>query len=1063
MTDNTPSTEPQASPAGPAAASQAHADPVVESAQSQTNQVSGSHQASGAAGAAPTAPGGVPVVAGGVPAVAAQYGAQHHPGYYTGGYNANYNGGNTGNSGNKHYNKNFNGRQNFNGSGANRQHYNNSNSNNNSSHNSGGNHSSGNNASSNNPNQSGNRKPYNNNANNSNNANSGNGNPNSNSNNNPNKIHHNQNYNYNSYPAANMYPYQFIPTYGYQVMPLPYGAIPTQQYVPQIPQQQPVTPTGTKVKLTTKDGKPVDLEEKKKKTASNTPISSPAPSTVSPVGFTPSPAPLTAAVVEDKKESPAAAPKSAANSAIAEEFKRKIRERAAALAKAKEEEKNAEESKQEEPKKEEPKKEEPKSEELKSEEPKSEEPKQAEATTTPEIKKETIKEAHVANKEEVKEDDSVKKDEPTASEPELEKAEAPIDYKKSAPEAPEAVATEAQEVSAKTDSIDESDVVENETVTKEAEVPETSQVETTPTTPEETSLPEPESSFTISNFLSKLESAELIEDAFTTKYPEGIQGPDASKKLESKKYRYDPQFLVQFRSVIQYPIDPEFKAQLEKVDINTNIVKKGAQSGSSRNLNKFNNLPNRFNGQLPRGAQFNDGRQNSRNGSKRRNQGGSSRDKSTRKGNQSKRGGRDFREKTEEELAAQKPAEEVKPLEVSANRWVPRSRTGKKETRYAEDGTEILEPEDVERKVKSLLNKLTLEMFSPITDDVLKIADQSKWEKDAQTVKSIISLTFAKACDEPYWSEMYAKFCAKMCTNIPEEVTDETITLKDGTHPSGGALARRLLLTTCQTEYERGWVDKLPTNEDGSPLEPEMMSEEYYIMAAAKRRGLGLVKFIGHLYNLNMLNDQVIYVCLRDQCKNVIDPSEDSLENLVQLVKTVGPKLDAEDKTRPILKVVFENIDTILKKVKLSSRIMFMLMDLQDLRKSRWSSDKAEAGPKTIEEIHRDAEIKRMEDQKASNEKKQRRINEGRSNSSRGSSWNNSGSNNFINNLKFSSSNRSTSSSGPNNSNNNSNSNSNTTSDAAVPQRETSKRSESTHVNRFAALGDHDDNDGGED
>ena len=105
-------------------------------------------------------------------------------------------------------------------------------------------------------------------------------------------------------------------------------------------------------------------------------------------------------------------------------------------------------------------------------------------------------------------------------------------------------------------------------------------------------------------------------------------------------------------------------------------------------------------------------------------------------------------------------------------------------------------------------------------------------------------------------------------------------------------------------EYEKGWTDKLPTNPDGSPLEPEMMSDEYYAMAAAKRRGLGLVKFIGHLYNLNMLNDHVIYVCLKDQTKNTVDPSDDSLENLTQLIQTVGPKLDSNERTRTMLKIV---------------------------------------------------------------------------------------------------------------------------------------------------------------
>jgi hypothetical protein len=36
------------------------------------------------------------------------------------------------------------------------------------------------------------------------------------------------------------------------------------------------------------------------------------------------------------------------------------------------------------------------------------------------------------------------------------------------------------------------------------------------------------------------------------------------------------------------------------------------------------------------------------------------------------------------------------------------------------------------------------------------------------------------------------------------------------------------------------------------------MSDEYYIAAAAKRRGLGLVKFIGELYKLGMLTESCV-------------------------------------------------------------------------------------------------------------------------------------------------------------------------------------------------------------
>ena len=819
---------------------------------------------------------------------------------------------------------------------------------------------------------------------------------------------------------------------------------------PTHPNLQPI-PVGTspvnKIKLTTKDGKPIDLEEKKKSLpgnggngsggASGGSTGSPQPQ---PHAASASPSSQASSITSAPSKAPVKpAVSAAAGNSAAEEFKRKIREKAEATKLAKEKaERDAKEAKE----------------------------KEAREQAEKEAKEKAEQEAKERAEQEAKEAERKAKEQ---AENEA-KLKAEQEAKAVAEE--QAKSKQTQEPAGDADQGDHvkfsEPVAENKPAEAEGETEGEGQpqgeAQAEAETEGEAQAPEQaeqQPEFTISKFLERVSTATPIADPFTTVYPESINGVDSSKKLEGKVYRYDPGFLYQFKEYTQFAMDPEFKAHLDKVHMNCDTSKKP----QGRMGSKFGNGPQaRFGGQIQRGQQFNDPKQNSRSGSKRRGGGSSSSREKSRGKNHSRRG-RDYKEKSEEEqMNAQItiPKDEIKPLEKSENRWVPRSRAKKEETNLAPDGSEILGEEDVNRKVKSLLNKLTLEMFQPITDSVLKIADQSKWEKDSKTIRQIIQLTFAKACDEPYWSEMYAKFCAKMCTSIPAEVVDETMTLKDGSHPSGGALARRLLLTTCQTEYEKGWSDKLPTNEDGSPLEPEMMSDEYYAMAAAKRRGLGLVKFIGHLYNLNMLNDQVIFVCLKDQCKNVVDPSEDSLENLVQLVKTVGPKLDGDERTKTILKIVFDNIQKILDNVKLSSRIMFMLMDLQDLRKARWSSAKSDAGPKTIEEIHRDAEIKRMEEAKASNEKKQQRRNEGRSNSSRsGSSWNNNNTSHsnsannspFLNNLKKS----------PSFATVNQRSSSNISSSGSVGsdmQRETSKRSESTHINRFAALGGDDDEEG---
>ena len=173
-----------------------------------------------------------------------------------------------------------------------------------------------------------------------------------------------------------------------------------------------------------------------------------------------------------------------------------------------------------------------------------------------------------------------------------------------------------------------------------------------------------------------------------------------------------------------------------------------------------------------------------------------------------------------------------------------------------------LTPDIVQRKVKSLLNKLTLEKFDKITDQILEIASQSRTETDGRTLRQIIQLTFEKATDEPNFSEMYALFCRKIMETIDPNITDPAVLNKDGHPLTGGQLFRKYLLNRCQEEFERGWKINLPPkpDEDAVGKEAELLSEAYYTAAKAKRQGLGLVQFIGELFKLNMLIEKIMYV-----------------------------------------------------------------------------------------------------------------------------------------------------------------------------------------------------------
>ena len=210
------------------------------------------------------------------------------------------------------------------------------------------------------------------------------------------------------------------------------------------------------------------------------------------------------------------------------------------------------------------------------------------------------------------------------------------------------------------------------------------------------------------------------------------------------------------------------------------------------------------------------------------------------------------------------PAEPpVEPLPVNPNRWKPQ-RAAETNLGPPPGGPEAnrLAPEVVQRKVKSLLNKLTLEKFDKITDQILEIAGQSRTETDGRTLRQIIQLTFEKATDEPNFSEMYALFCRKIMETIDPNITDPAVLNKDGQPLTGGQLFRKYLLNRCQEEFERGWKINLPPkpDDDATGKEAELLSEAYYTAAKAKRQGLGLVQFIGELFKLNMLIEKIMYL-----------------------------------------------------------------------------------------------------------------------------------------------------------------------------------------------------------
>ncbi len=505
--------------------------------------------------------------------------------------------------------------------------------------------------------------------------------------------------------------------------------------------------------------------------------------------------------------------------------------------------------------------------------------------------------------------------------------------------------------------------------------------------------------------MQALKSARFLQvRAELVKYPEGIASPNPALNVGSRSRgrQYDKDFLLQFQEVFKEKPSTDWDMKLKETVGDEPASARGPPSArpsvaGGRQPSRSGNLPQDFNmGVFRPNSGFNTGRtlppgttseQRFRDAQGRGSMtnpfaqavlgGGrgafpmgtamtrsgshtnlpnphSPRVGSSRGKNPSK-GGRG-QSKNEHQEAKQMPltaGQEVKALERSQTGWKPLSVTQPPQVQ-AQMAAGHMAPDMVQRKVKAALNKMTPEKFDKISDQILEIAAQSKDESDGRTLRQVIQLTFEKACDESHWSSMYAKFCSRMLQTMSTEIKDENVRDKHGNPVVGGALFRKYLLNRCQEEFERGWEVNLPdAPEDGK--EAQLLSEEYYIAAAAKRKGLGLIQFIGELYKLGMLTLRIMHECVLKLLDFEGLPDEAAIESLVKLLRTVGSTMESAEAGPKMINMYFERIEKVMNMDGLPSRLRFMLLDTIDMRKSGWKSKDILKGPKTIAEIHQDA------------------------------------------------------------------------------------------------------------
>ncbi|KAK3105045.1 hypothetical protein FSP39_015996 [Pinctada imbricata] len=262
--------------------------------------------------------------------------------------------------------------------------------------------------------------------------------------------------------------------------------------------------------------------------------------------------------------------------------------------------------------------------------------------------------------------------------------------------------------------------------------------------------------------------------------------------------------------------------------------------------------------------------------------------------------------------------------------------------------------EELYKKARGVLNKLTPQKFQTLVQQMAELKIDTE-----KRLKGVTDLVFEKAISEPGFSVAYANMC-RYLTQI--KVPSET---KEGEYVN----FRAILLTRCQKEFEKDKDSEAELEQkrkvirelkdDEKSKEEELKAELAIAETKARRRQLGNIRFIGELFKLKMLTENIMHDCL---FKLLRAKDEESLECLCRLLFTIGKELDT-DKAKPRMDQYFNQMEKIVSEKKTSSRVRFMLQDVIELRLNKWIPRRDENNPKTLDQIHKEAQREEQERQ----------------------------------------------------------------------------------------------------
>jgi hypothetical protein len=202
-------------------------------------------------------------------------------------------------------------------------------------------------------------------------------------------------------------------------------------------------------------------------------------------------------------------------------------------------------------------------------------------------------------------------------------------------------------------------------------------------------------------------------------------------------------------------------------------------------------------------------------------------------------------------------------------------------------------------EINDLLNKLNKSNFDIICENITQLTLTCR-EHMIKLVERII--------EEATLNHLFIHIYAKVCNILmPYYITDlgEKIHFRD------------VLLSKCQETFE-----KYVKNKDNS---------------IDKKTFIGIIRFIGELYNSNILiaSTSLIFLCFVDLYTNVMNKKENSIEAVCTLMTVVGKEYFNKDPVKA--KSCYLKIEELLQNGNIQSKEKFIIMDLKELKeKEKW-------------------------------------------------------------------------------------------------------------------------------